>query len=55
MQRKLDKYRENLVRLRQPESSTDIFLYLGHARAHDKENPVRRDSRDCRIELANKI
>ena len=27
-----------VVRLRQPESSriTDIFLYLGHARAHDK-------------------
>ena len=34
----------HLVRLRQPESSafvtriTDIFLYLGHARAHDKRH-----------------
>ena len=28
-----------IVRLRQPESlaSADIFLYLGHARAHDKK------------------
>ena len=32
----------NIVRLRQPESSTfgirDIFPYLGHARAHDNVN-----------------
>ena len=36
----------NIVRLRQPESSasriTDIFLYLGHARAHDKINIALR-------------
>ena len=29
-----------VVRLRQPESSADIFLYLGHARAHDKEMEI---------------
>ena len=28
---------QGLVRLRQPESLTDIFLYLGHARAHDNQ------------------
>ena len=36
-----EKARAGLVRLRQPEknSAPDIFLYLGHARVHDKRGP----------------